>query len=203
MPTSHRSILTCYAQTSLPTEWGIFETRVYRNQMGEEHMAIYQGNLTEAQHEPILVRIHSACFTGEALGSLKCDCKAQLERAFQEINILGKGVVVYLFQEGRGIGLGNKMRAYALQAQGVDTVDANRQLGFEDDAREYHEAIEILKDLGVKRLKIMTNNPLKINALTQAGFDVERVSIEVGRNEVNASYLDTKRNRMSHLLKES
>lgn len=197
------SSLTRFAQATLPTEWGTFETRVYRSHTGEEHMAIYQGSLDEMSREPTLVRVHSACFTGEALASLKCDCKAQLERALQEINRVGRGVVVYLFQEGRGIGLGNKIRAYALQAQGVDTVDANRQLGFEDDARGYQDAVDILRELGVAQVRLMTNNPLKRSALERAGFEVvERVAIEVGRNDVNASYLDTKRDRMSHLFKE-
>jgi len=195
--------LTRYAQATLPTEWGTFETLVYRSPAGEEHMAIYQGELSDELAESTLVRVHSACFTGEALGSLKCDCKAQLERALQEIEREGRGVVVYLFQEGRGIGLGNKIRAYALQTQGVDTVDANRQLGFGDDERDYQDAVEILRDLGVTRVKLMTNNPLKIEALQKAGLELsQRVSIEVGRNAVNASYLDTKRDRMSHLLKE-
>ena len=195
--------LTRYAQATLPTEWGTFETLVYRSPTGEEHMATYQGELSEELSGPTLVRVHSACFTGEALGSLKCDCKAQLERALQEIDREGRGVVVYLFQEGRGIGLGNKIRAYALQAQGVDTVDANRQLGFGDDERGYQDAVEILRDLGVTRVRLMTNNPLKLEALQKAGLELsQRVSIEVGRNEVNASYLDTKRDRMSHLLKE-
>jgi len=163
-------------------------------------MAISQGELSG---DPVLVRIHSACFTGEALGSLKCDCKAQLERALREINREGRGVVVYLFQEGRGIGLGNKIRAYALQTSGADTVDANRQLGFADDDREYSDALEILSELGVERVRLMTNNPLKLEALKAAGLEVtERVSIEVGRNEVNASYLDTKRDRMRHHLGE-
>ena len=166
-------------------------------------MAIYQGELS-GQGEAPLARVHSACFTGEVLGSLKCDCKAQLERALLEISRAGRGVIIYLFQEGRGIGLGNKIRAYALQNEGADTVDANRHLGFSDDDRDYQDAVEILSDLGVTQVKLMTNNPLKITALREAGLEVsERVSIEVGRNEVNASYLDTKRDRMSHLLKGS
>jgi GTP cyclohydrolase II len=191
--------ITLYSEALLPTEWGDFYTKVYRDVEGQEHMAIYQGELSG--EEPTLVRVHSACFTGEALSSLKCDCKAQLERALQEINRAGRGVVVYLFQEGRGIGLGNKIKAYALQAQGFDTVDANTALGFEEDARRYEGAVAILQDLGVSQVRLMTNNPLKVEALERAGLKVaDRVAIEVGRNEVNSAYLDTKRDRMRHML---
>ena len=192
--------LELYSQAPLPTEWGLFETRVYRDAQGQEHMAISQGDLSD-EAGPALVRVHSACFTGEALSSLKCDCKAQLERALQEINERGRGVVIYLFQEGRGIGLGNKIKAYALQAQGFDTVDANTHLGFEEDARRYDCAVQMLTHLGIRRVQLLTNNPLKVEALQKAGLNVvERVAIEVGRNEVNDAYLNTKRDRMRHML---
>ena len=189
-----------YSSSPLPTEWGEFQVHVYRDDEGGEHMAICKGSFKHA--EPTLVRVHSACFTGEALGSLKCDCKAQLDYALQRIATAGHGVVVYLFQEGRGIGLGNKIKAYALQEnQGFDTVDANTHLGFIEDARSYETAYEILQKLQIDTIRLMTNNPLKVQALEQAGINVcERVDILVGVNEVNRSYLQSKQERMGHLL---
>ena len=189
-----------YSETTLPTEWGNFRVRVYRTAEQEEHMAIYRGDLKAK--EGLLTRVHSACFTGEVLGSLKCDCKSQLEHAFSMVESAGQGLIIYLFQEGRGIGLGNKIKAYALQSeQGLDTIDANTHLGFEEDGREYDIAVHILNDLGVDTVQLMTNNPLKVKALNEAGVSVlARVPIEIGRNGVNASYLDTKQRRMGHLF---
>lgn len=188
-----------YAKTSLPTEHGTFDLRVWRGLDGKEHLAISIGEIHEAETLP--VRVHSECLTGEVLSSLKCDCKAQLNAALDFIQANGRGLVVYLRQEGRGIGLGNKIRAYELQAQGVDTVDANRMLGFDDDLRRYDVAGEILSALEVRSVVLLTNNPLKIEGLRGAGVVVEeRQPHKMGLNEVNAGYLQTKRARMGHLF---
>ena len=195
---NERGRLARYSEARLPTEWGEFKTRVYRGGDGREQVAIFCG---DPSGEEVLARVHSACFTGEALGSLKCDCKPQLEGALQRIQAEGRGVVVYLFQEGRGIGLGNKLRAYALQEEGADTVDANTRLGFGEDEREYSDAVAMLEDLGARSVRLMTNNPLKVSALEGAGVRVAaREPLEVGRNSVNAGYLDVKRDRMGHAL---
>ena len=188
-----------YASSLLPTEWGEFTFTVFQDEHSKEHVAISTGELKNKSG--VLTRVHSACFTGEALSSLKCDCKAQLEYALREIQAAGRGVVIYLFQEGRDIGLGNKIRAYALQSQGEDTVDANVKLGFGEDQRTYDVAIDMIKQLEIRSVKVMTNNPLKIEALQAGGVDVlERVPVEVGVNQVNAQYLETKRDRMGHML---
>ena len=191
-----------HSETNLPTRWGDFKTTVYRNQEGEEHMAISLGlGDLDSASSPTLVRIHSACFTSEVLGSLKCDCREQLEYALREIQAEGRGVVLYLFQEGRGIGLGAKIQVYALQEEGLDTVDANTHLGYEEDARSYESALDMLDDLGVDEVRLLTNNPLKLEALTRGGLKhVERVPIEVGSHAVNQDYLETKRDRMGHLF---
>ena len=189
-----------YAQTRLPTEHGVFDVRLY-NQDGREHLLISIGDI-EGQAE-LPVRVHSECLTGEVLGSLKCDCKPQLEAALRAIASMGAGAVVYLRQEGRGIGLGNKLRAYRLQEEGVDTVDANRRLGFEDDLRCYDVAAEMLRHVNVPSVLLMTNNPLKIEGLTAAGIEVAgRIPISVGEHTVNTDYLETKRVRMGHMLAE-
>ena len=189
-----------YAQTRLPTEHGVFDVRLY-NKDGREHLLISMGDI-EGQEE-LPVRVHSECLTGEVLGSLKCDCKPQLEAALRTIASLDAGAVIYLRQEGRGIGLGNKLRAYRLQEQGVDTVDANRQLGFADDLRSYDVAAEMLEHVGVQSVLLMTNNPLKIDGLTRAGIRVGgRIPISVGEHQVNTDYLETKRIRMGHMLSE-
>ena len=195
-----------YSSTKLPTRWGDFDAIVYRGEDGQEHMAIALG-LDEArdaknkQSTP-LVRIHSACFTSEALGSLKCDCREQLDAALRRVQSEGRGVVIYLFQEGRGIGLGAKIQAYSLQERGLDTVDANLELGHVEDARTYEPALAILRDLKLEEVRLLTNNPLKVNALIAGGLTrVERVELEVGLNEINQSYLETKRDRMGHMLK--
>jgi len=190
--------LAPYSEATLPTEWGVFKTRVYRGADGREQVAIFCG---DPSGDDVLARVHSACFTGEVLGSLKCDCKPQLEGALRRIQREGRGVVVYLFQEGRGIGLGNKLRAYALQERGADTVDANTLLGFGEDEREYGDAVDMLRDLGARSVRLLTNNPLKVAALEEAGVRVSsREPLVVGRNAVNAHYLDVKRDRMGHAL---
>src|SRR3954471_12895903 len=173
--------LTRYAEAELPTSHGPFRVFVFRDAdappdvPAEEHMAIVRGDLDGASN--VLCRVHSECWTSEVLGSLKCDCRDQLDAALERIAAEGTGVVVYLRQEGRGIGLGNKIRAYALQNSGVDTVDANLQLGFEADSRSYDIAGSILADLGVQSVRLMTNNPLKVRGLEDAGVKViDRVS---------------------------
>ncbi|MEE2787208.1 MAG: GTP cyclohydrolase II [Myxococcota bacterium] len=187
-----------YAQTRLPTEHGDFDVRVFRE--GEkEHLLISTGSIENQQNLPI--RIHSECLTGEVLGSLKCDCKPQLDAALKRIVALGRGAVLYLRQEGRGIGLGNKIRAYRLQEDGADTVDANRLLGFGDDLRSYDIAAQMLRAVGVPSVMLMTNNPLKISGLKATGIEVSgRIPISVGENQVNTGYLETKRLRMGHIL---
>ena len=189
-----------FARTRLPTEHGDFDVRVFVDN-GKEHLVISCGEVDGAEELP--VRVHSECLTGEVLGSLKCDCKAQLESALQYIGRRGRGAVLYLRQEGRGIGLGNKIRAYRLQEEGADTVDANRLLGFGDDLRSYEVAAEMLRALGVNSVSLLTNNPLKIDGLREAGIPiVSRIPIVTGINEVNEEYLETKRRRMGHLLEE-
>jgi GTP cyclohydrolase II len=165
---------------------------------GKEHVVLSMGDLSGP---PPLVRIHSECLTGDALFSLRCDCGAQLEAALERIAIEGRGAVLYLRQEGRGIGLGNKIKAYALQDAGADTVEANHQLGLPADAREYGLAVALLRHLGLTRIRLMTNNPRKLDALAADGIEVtERVALETGRNPHNAAYLDTKRRKLGHLI---
>jgi GTP cyclohydrolase II len=192
-------LLNLFSQTLLPTEFGTFKVFVFRKENQEECVAITIGDLSKQEH--VLARVHSSCFTGEVLGSLKCDCKPQLEYAMKAIQKEGKGVIFYLFQEGRGIGLGNKIKAYALQDQGYDTVDANLALGFEEDHRTYEDAIDMLNALEIQSVRLLTNNPLKVESLKQAGIPITgRVPIEVGMNQVNAGYLRTKQERMGHML---
>ena len=187
-----------YAETILPTEHGDFDVRVYRHG-GREHLLISTGDIEGQARLPI--RVHSECLTGEVLGSLKCDCKPQLEYALQRIKEFGSGAVLYLRQEGRGIGLGNKIRAYNMQEKGADTVDANRMLGFEDDLRSYEVAAEMLAAVGVTSVQLMTNNPEKVTGLEKWGVSVvSRIPHIIGENFVNQDYLDTKRRRMGHLL---
>lgn len=194
-----------YAESEMPTVHGPFRCIVY-HVVGEpnpaagasqEHMAIVRGTVQgKAQ---VLTRVHSECWTSEVMGSLKCDCREQFHAAMDRIAAEGTGVLVYLRQEGRGIGLGNKIRAYALQAAGADTVEANLALGFEADARSYDIAGEILRDLGVLSVRLMTNNPLKVQGLEEAGVQVaDRVSHWVGENQHNAGYLAVKRRKMGH-----
>jgi len=182
----------------LPTPFAEFNITAFQSEDGKEHVALTLGDLAG---EPPLVRMHSECLTGDALFSLRCDCGFQLRAALERIAAEGRGALLYLRQEGRGIGLGNKIRAYALQDLGADTVDANHQLGFPADDRDYGLAVALLRELGLTRIRLMTNNPAKRDALVKDGIEVvERVEIERGRNPHNAAYLDTKMTRMGHLI---
>jgi GTP cyclohydrolase II len=192
------SLVARYAEALVPTEYGRMLVIVYREAgTPHEHCAMVHGEL--AGQEKVLTRVHSECFTGEVLHSLKCDCRQQLDHALHAIVAEGAGVVIYLRQEGRGIGLGNKIRAYALQDQGADTVDANRLLGFEDDLRQYDAANAILRDLDVRSVRLITNNPAKVAALRAEGTVVERVPVRIEPGHENEHYLQTKRRRMGHL----
>lgn len=189
----------------LPTAFGHFQISVFQDpDTGEEHIALSQGlNSHIISTRPVLVRIHSECLTGDAFASLKCDCGPQLQATQQLINEAGQGVILYLRQEGRGIGLTNKIRAYALQDQGHDTVDANLMLDLPADARTYDMCKIMLDHLKVKQVRLITNNPLKINALKELGVDVvERVPLMVGKNQFNEQYLKTKYARMAHLYED-
>ncbi|WP_370305019.1 GTP cyclohydrolase II [Sinimarinibacterium flocculans] len=190
--------LELIAESRLPTRHAEFRIGVYRSVDGKEHVVLSLGDL---DGEPPLVRVHSECLTGDALFSQRCDCGAQLESALQQIAAEGRGAVLYLRQEGRGIGLGNKIRAYALQDRGADTVEANHQLGFPADAREYGLAVQLLHQLGLCRIRLMTNNPRKLDALRADGVDViERVAVESGRNPHNEKYLAAKAAKLGHWL---
>ena len=191
------------ATSKLPTAYGDFKISVFQDpQTGEEHVALSKG-LEIAPTNPVLVRIHSECLTGDAFGSLKCDCGPQLHNTMKMMNDAGQGVILYLRQEGRGIGLTNKIRAYALQDQGHDTVDANLLLNLPADARKYDMCCIMLDHLQVKQVKLITNNPLKLKALTDLGIDVlDRVPLTVGLNKFNEDYLKTKHDRMSHMYEK-
>ena len=188
------------AVANLPTEWGDFRVAAYRSLTSdEEFVALFKGEMR--RNVPTLVRIHSQCLTGDVFGSTKCDCGRQLHQTMQMINQEGRGAIVYQQQEGRGIGIVNKIRAYALQDQGADTVEANVRLGLEVDLREYKQCAEILYDLGLCKVKVISNNPLKLRALEESGLKiVERVSIEVDATENAAGYLRTKKEKLGHLL---
>ena len=187
------------AEARLPTPFAEFRITVFGASDGKEHVVLSLGDLTGS--EPPLVRVHSECLTGDALFSLRCDCGFQLDAALAAISQSGRGAVLYLRQEGRGIGLGNKIRAYALQDLGSDTVEANHQLGFPADAREYDLAVELLRELGLRRIRLMTNNPRKFDALTRDGIEiVERVPVESGRNPHNEAYLRAKADKLGHWL---
>jgi 3,4-dihydroxy 2-butanone 4-phosphate synthase/GTP cyclohydrolase II len=184
----------------IPTESGVFQLCLYQNDADDkEHLALVMGEVQGA--EGVLVRVHSECFTGDVLGSMRCDCGEQLQRSMAMIAEAGRGVVLYLRQEGRGIGLLNKLRAYNLQDEGYDTVEANLLLGHQADEREYTVAAEMLRDLGVQSIRLLTNNPEKINALETLGIPIlGRVSLTPEVNPENARYLHTKAVRMNHLL---
>lgn len=192
MPQFHR-----YAEADIPTARGDFRLVVYR--LGdEEHLAMIRGEVYGV--ESVLVRVHSECLTGEVLGSLRCDCAEQLQTALDRIAAEGCGVLVYMRQEGRGIGLGNKVRAYALQDQGIDTVDANLALGFAADERTYETAASIIKELGIKSVRMMTNNPDKLEGLRRAGVSIaEQVPHWVSTTEHSEAYLETKKTKLGHI----
>ena len=184
----------------LPTEHGIYQMHGYQDsQTGQEHIALVMGDVTTP--EPVLSRVHSECLTGDALFSQKCDCGPQLKAAMQAIQAQGRGVIVYLRQEGRGIGLINKIRAYALQDQGLDTVEANLALGLPIDARDFTLAQAIYQHLGIQSIRLLTNNPNKISVMEKSGIRiVERVPLQVGLNRENTGYLQTKATKLGHLI---
>jgi GTP cyclohydrolase II len=198
-PRSGDDDIEMYAEALLPTERGLFRTVVFRERRtGKEHVAMVHG---AAAGHAVLTRVHSECLTSEVLGSLKCDCRAQLDRALDLIAARGRGVLLYLRQEGRGIGLGNKIRAYALQAAGADTYQANRALGFPDDLRRYEVAAGMLRLLGVRSVQLITNNPLKVKGLEESGVAVRRrVSLPSPSNPHSLAYLRAKAEQTGHLI---
>ncbi|MEM9425050.1 MAG: GTP cyclohydrolase II, partial [Spirochaetota bacterium] len=193
--------LQAETQVALPSNLGHFQACAVEDarDIGAEHLLIWKG-LRDRQENPLL-RIHSECFTGEVLFSQRCDCRAQLDFALEHIEAEGQGLLIYLCQEGRGIGLRNKLRAYNIQQQqNLDTVEANTALGFADDLREYSVAVGVLRSLKIRKVRLLTNNPHKVRALETAGIEVERVPINVGGNPHNQDYLATKKNKSGHLL---
>jgi len=196
----HEKTVECVTVADLPTKFGHFKAYGYQSKItGEHHVALVKGDISTGG--PVLCRVHSECLTGDAFGSLRCDCGEQLETALRRIEQTGRGILLYLRQEGRGIGLINKLRAYRLQEQGMDTVEANIALGFAPDLREYGTGAAILADLGAKQLILMTNNPEKISGLDGFGIEiVGREAIEIKSNPINDRYLRTKCSKMGHLL---
>ena len=194
------SIIEVGDEVEMPTEYGDFKLIPFRQQSnGLEHMALVKGEWRP--DEPILVRVHSSCATGDILGSKRCDCGEQLHKAMQMIDREGKGVLIYMQQEGRGIGLMNKIAAYKLQEEGYDTVDANIHLGYDPDERDYGVGAQILREIGVRKMRLLTNNPVKRVGLEAYGLEItENVPIEVTPNKYNERYLHTKKERMGHTL---
>ncbi|HQG30164.1 MAG TPA: GTP cyclohydrolase II, partial [Candidatus Ozemobacteraceae bacterium] len=198
----HESLIRRAATATIPTQYGgSFKLIVYENDVDDmKHVALVRGEITP--EDEVLVRVHSECLTGDVFGSERCDCGDQLHHAMEMVAEAGKGVIVYMHQEGRGIGLVNKIKAYELQERGQDTVEANISLGFKEDLRDYGIGAQILADIGVRKMRLLTNNPKKIVGLEGYGLTVtERVPIEIRPNENNIRYLKTKRRKMGHILK--
>jgi len=197
----HETLIQEQVKIKLPTEAGEFDMVAYKQTTNDmDHLALVKG--TWEKDEPILVRVHSSCMTGDIFGSCRCDCGPQLQKSMEMIEEAGKGVIVYMNQEGRGIGLVNKLKAYKLQEEGRDTVEANIELGFQADQRDYGIGAQILRDLGVSKIKLMSNNPKKRTGLIGYGLEiVENVALEIDSNQHNKAYLETKRDKMGHLLK--
>lgn len=196
----NEDLMELYAKAKMPTKYGEFEILTFVNKITKQHhVVLTMGDISDG--EDVLCRVHSECLTGDALGSRRCDCGEQYNYAMRAIAEDGRGIMVYMRQEGRGIGLVNKLKAYELQDKGLDTVDANRALGFRDDMREYYEAYQMLKKLGIKSVRIMTNNPEKIKHLENYGLEIEeRIPIQIEATEYDLFYLQTKKERMGHIL---
>ena len=200
----HENLISTLESIPFPTKHGEFQMFIFRSELlKQEHVAIVKGDLARLKSEPTLLRVHSECFTGDIFGSYRCDCGDQLAASMKMIEEKGSGVIIYLRQEGRGIGLFNKVKAYQLQDQGMDTAEANLHLGFPVDSRDYTMAAQILNYFEMKDLKLMTNNPQKIEGLTKLGFKkIERVPLEINANKKNAQYLLTKKVKLGHMLKQ-
>ncbi|MBI3829084.1 MAG: bifunctional 3,4-dihydroxy-2-butanone-4-phosphate synthase/GTP cyclohydrolase II [Planctomycetes bacterium] len=203
---AHERLVEHVVDVEMPTKYGAFRLHVYQSKVGDEHhLALAMGDIRpgEIQEEPVLVRVHSECLTGDAFASMRCDCGDQLHAAMAQIAKAGKGVVLYMRQEGRGIGLVNKLKAYKLQESGHDTVEANQALGFKPDLRKYGIGAQILFDLGLRKLKLLTNNPRKIVGLSSFGLDVvDRVKLQMKASAQNKRYLKTKKEKLGHLLED-